>query len=97
MTEIEKCKSYLRSRQEWFKDKFKHILDKELNHNHVFEHRIQQAYRDCNIVLRRIEVLERKYPQGLPIDYMNEVIGIYKNFRFEEIPQLYNFIELNEK
>ena len=97
MTEIEKCQIYLRSRQKWFKEKFKHLLNKELKQNNVFEHQVQQAYRDCNIVLRRIEVLQQKYPEGLPIDQLNEVIGIYKNFRFEKIPQIYNLMELNGK
>lgn len=92
MNEINKCKTYLKSRRDWFGEKFGNVIKND-DKNYVFERRVKQAYRDCNIVLRRVELLEKKHPEGIPPDNVNEIIALYKNFRFETIPKLYNLIE----
>ena len=77
------------------REKYKDILDKNL-HETVLDKRVQETYRDCLVVLRRIKKAIKKYPLYMPKEIEEEITTLFRKLRFETIPSFVNFIETNK-
>jgi hypothetical protein len=88
--------AYIKCRIEWLKENFKGILDKDL-HESELDKRVQGTYRDCLVILRRIEKAVKRYPNYMPAELKTDIVDSFKLLRYETIPQLINFVDINKK